>query len=83
MNRKVPSGVSDSSGQIERFLTTDAMCRILACSRTTLWRQVRAGHCVQPVQLSPGRVGFPESEVREYIRQLMDGRGEKLAGATA
>ena len=59
---------------LDRFISTDEMCGITGYSRTTLWREVKAGRCVQPVRLSPGRVGFAESEVRVWIRGLIEAR---------
>ena len=59
---------------IDRFISTDELCRVTGYSRTTLWREVRAGRCVQPVRLSPGRVGFPESEVRLWVHGLIEAR---------
>ena len=35
-------------------------------SRTTLWRMWRKGNFPKPIQISPGRVGWLESEVNEW-----------------
>jgi predicted DNA-binding transcriptional regulator AlpA len=60
--------------EAERFLSTNEMCRFTGYSRTTLWRRIREGSCVQPVKLSPRRLGFPLSEVRAWQRNLMQAR---------
>ena len=36
-------------------------------SRTTIWREERAGRFPKRVQLSPGRVGWVGSEIQEWI----------------
>ncbi len=36
-------------------------------SRTTIWRLVRAGDFPRPVRISPGRTGFLEDEVSDWI----------------
>jgi len=40
---------------------------VTSYSRTTIWREERAGRFPRRIQLSPGRVGWIGSEVLEWI----------------
>ena len=40
---------------------------VTSYSRTTLWREERAGRFPKRIQLSPGRVGWIGSEILEWI----------------
>ncbi len=51
-------------------LTVKDVCRETSLSRTTLWRLVKQGAIVAPLQLSPGRVGFRASDVEAYTSGL-------------
>jgi predicted DNA-binding transcriptional regulator AlpA len=56
--------------------------RITGFSAATLWREIQAQRFPAPVPISPNRVGFLESEVREWFlaakasRERIAGRGE-------
>jgi prophage regulatory protein len=49
------------------ILKTADVCRITTLSRTSVWRLVRSGELKPPVRLSPGRVGFLESDVEAFV----------------
>lgn len=44
---------------------------LTSLSRVTLWRMVQRGEFPSPVQLSPGRVGYPAAEVDAWIAARM------------
>ncbi len=51
-----------------KILSTKQICGpILPWSRSTLWRRIRAGDFPPPIKLSPGRIGFSEQEILEWI----------------
>ncbi len=41
--------------------------RLGGISRTTLWRMTRAGIFPRPMRISPGRIGWRESTIEEYL----------------
>ncbi len=41
-------------------------------SRTTLWRMVRRGEFPKPVQVSPGRIAWPEVAVNNWIASKLE-----------
>ena len=51
----------------DRLLTLDEVQRIHPVSRTTRWRMIRRGEFPCPLRLSPGRVGWKESDVRAWL----------------
>ena len=54
-------------------ITTDRLLKIrdvialTSLSRPTIYRLSRSGSFPSPVQLSPGRVGFSEAALREWL----------------
>jgi prophage regulatory protein len=52
---------------ISRLLAPAVVVDRTSLSRTTLWRLVRRGHFPPPVQISPGRVAWSETEVEAWI----------------
>lgn len=61
-------GSSAPSG--DRLLTWRAVHDLTGISRTTVWRLQNAGVFPKPVVISPGRVGWRESEVRHWTANL-------------
>lgn len=51
----------------EKLLSRKERREITGLSEATLWRLEKAGQFVQRLQLSPGRVGWPESRVMAWI----------------
>ena len=51
---------------IDRFMPKPEVLGVTGFSATTLWREIRAERFPPPVQLSPNRVGWPESQVRAW-----------------
>lgn len=43
--------------------------KVLGVSQATLWRMERRGDFVRARQIAPGRVGYLESEVLEWMRK--------------
>jgi len=50
------------------ILSSEDVELVSSYSRTTIWREERAGRFPKRVQLSPGRVGWIGAEVLEWIR---------------
>jgi len=55
---------------MEQFLRRADLAEKLGISETTLWRWVRSGHLPKPRQLGPNTVGWPESDVQEWVDRL-------------
>lgn len=53
----------------ERILTIDEVTERTSLPRTTIWRRVRDGTFPPPIQLSPGRIGWLESEIDAWIAE--------------
>lgn len=53
---------------VDRILLKPEVRHIVGWSDTTLWRECRAGRFPTAVQISAGRIGWLESEVREWVR---------------
>lgn len=52
------------------ILHVDEVMRRTGKSRTTLWRDVRAGRFPAPVKIGANRIGFLESEVMDWQANL-------------
>ena len=50
------------------ILSSEDVELVSSYSRTTIWREERAGRFPKRVQLSPGRVGWLGSEIRDWIK---------------
>ena len=59
--------IDDLQAVTDRFLAKPEVLRIAGFSAATLWREVQAGRFPAPIPISPNRVGFLESEVREWV----------------
>ena len=55
----------------DRILRKPAVLTRIGVSDTTLWRMVKAGRFPAPVRLSPGTVGWHESDVSEWMATRM------------
>jgi prophage regulatory protein len=79
---------------LDPFLSTEAVTGFTGFSRQTLWREVKAGRFPKPVQLTPQRQGWLQSEVQKWQRDRVanrenpefkakgGGRPRKTKGAT-
>lgn len=61
----------------ERLLPWAEVRELTGLSRTTVWRRQKAGDFPAPVVISPGRVGWRESEIVAWARS------RRARGATA
>lgn len=59
---------------IDRFIRETECKRITGLSRTTRWRQERAGQFPKRRQISPGLIAWLESEVQEWLRDRADNK---------
>lgn len=66
------SGMTDPAGRPgdwnDRLLGWPAVKALTGISRTTAWRMQKAGDFPEPVVVSPGRVGWWESELAAWKR---------------
>lgn len=51
----------------DRIITTREMIQRTSLSRTTLWRLSREGVIPAPVQITPSRIGWRESQVAAWL----------------
>lgn len=57
----------------DRFIATQEACRIAGgVSPLTLWREERAGRFPKRRKITAGRVGWLESEIREWVQTRSD-----------
>ena len=63
----ITSRTSPASGAANRIIRVAAVCERTGLSRTTVWRLERQGAFPARRRLSPGAVGWLESEVDEWI----------------
>lgn len=54
----------------DRILRPREVCRVVALSRTTLWRRVRDGQFPKPIRLGPNAVGWRRSAIDEWLDSL-------------
>ena len=55
-----------------RLLAPPVVLDRTSLSRTTLWRMVRKGEFPKPVQVSPGRIAWPERAVSAWIASKLE-----------
>lgn len=60
----------------ERFLSLREVLDRTSLSKTHTYRLIGAGRFPRPVPLGPGRVAFLESEVRAWMEDRVQARGE-------
>lgn len=53
--------------QISRIVSPRQLLDLTGLSQATIWRMVARGDLPRPIRLSPGRVGWPESEIRAWL----------------
>ena len=56
----------------ERLLAPKEVVKRTSLSRTTLWRLSRSGAFPKPISLSPGRRGWPESAIAQWINDRVE-----------
>lgn len=55
--------------EIDRILTKRTVVALTSLSATTIWRLVQKSDFPPPSRISPGRVGWSERAVREWMAQ--------------
>lgn len=63
----------------DTMLRQPEVLRRTGLSRTSIWRRVREGDFPAPHQLGPNSIGWPESEIDEWL----DNRPRKTYGEVA
>ena len=65
------------------FYSTRQVCDLTTYSKTTLWREWRAGRFPKPVKVSRGRVAFIREQVDAWIKAKIAESEVKLDAAEA
>lgn len=65
----------------DRFISKTEVLRIAGFSAATLWREVKAGRFPKPISTSPNRVGFLESEIRQWVASKITSARKRSASA--
>jgi prophage regulatory protein len=55
--------------RLDRILSLKEVARVTNLSRTTIWREQRAGRFPRSFRLSAGRVGWSETAVNAWISE--------------
>ena len=58
-----------------KILRMRDVLEMVGVSRTTVWRQVKAGNFPAPIRLSPRSVGWRQSDIEEWIASRDDAVG--------
>ena len=58
-----------------KILRMRDVLEMVSVSRTTVWRQVKAGDSPAPIRLSPRSVGWRQSDIEEWIASRDDAVG--------
>ena len=65
VGKEIVSGDANAVGNLT-FIRQNEVCRITGLPRSTLYELMSRGAFPKPVPISPGRVGWIESEVRAW-----------------
>lgn len=66
----------DTATDFPRILSPRELSDLTGLSETTIWRMRQRGELPEPVQLSPGRVGWSVVTIREWFAaRLAAGKG--------
>ena len=52
-----------------RMLNTRDVVTRVGLHRSTIWKKVRAGTFPAPIQLAENKIGWPETEISDWIKQ--------------
>jgi prophage regulatory protein len=61
----------------ERLLRKSEVLKLTGLSKSTLHNYIQLGRIKRPVPIGPRMVGFPASEIGEFISACIAARGEK------
>jgi prophage regulatory protein len=70
------SAAASTFSKPDRILSPRELADRVGLSLATLWRLRRRGDLPEPMRLSPGRVGWPESEIDTWLASRS--RSERL-----
>lgn len=62
---------------LDRFLPRKLVMEITGLSSVTLWREVKAGRFPAPVEVSPQRKCWAESEIRSWQQTRLAARASR------
>jgi prophage regulatory protein len=62
-----PETWSDTMSKLDRLLCDREVRRITGTSRTTRWRLIRKKQFPEPVQITPHRIGWRESDIIDWL----------------
>jgi predicted DNA-binding transcriptional regulator AlpA len=58
------------AAMLEPFVTVDHLCRVLDCTRKSIWERRKAGEIPPAVQISPTRIGWPRGVIDSWLASL-------------
>lgn len=64
----------ESMNDADPILGVDKVERDVGLSRTTIWRECHRGRFPKPVKISPGRIGWFNSEIKAWKAALAAAR---------
>ncbi len=68
--------VDASGSQTNKILSPRLVSAEIGLSTATIWRMRRAGMFPDPIQLSPGRVGYRATAIQQWLQEReAKGRG--------
>jgi predicted DNA-binding transcriptional regulator AlpA len=59
--------LTETDTTIPRYIGRAELQRLTGLSDTTIWRAVQRGELRAPVRLTPGRVAWPETTIRQWL----------------
>ncbi|EPD3117933.1 helix-turn-helix transcriptional regulator, partial [Pseudomonas aeruginosa] len=57
--------------ELDRFMREAEVLEATSLARSTLWREVKAKRFPSPVQITPGRVGWRQSDINRWLENPM------------
>ena len=62
--------------KLDRIVGKSEVLSIAGFSASTLWREIQRKRFPKPIQISPGRVGWAESQIRAWLEARIDAQGQ-------
>ena len=75
MSNQTFSSHRDDAAPVDPIVSPRGLSKQSTLSTTTLWRMRQRGDLPEPLQLSPGRVGWRQSTINNWQARLETRRG--------
>jgi prophage regulatory protein len=66
-SRRPTTGLHSPSSAVKRILSPQEVIELTGLSSATLWRLRRRKELPEPIRLSPGRIGWRESDIERWL----------------